>query len=188
MSPYARKLVKAIREQDIQKKYNVRPYPFYITRMDPNGYENASARLSMAYLMQDTINAKASIPIPFLMEYADSVFSDVLREKGLPDKSSIVRMKYPLGGETIYADSLYAANLDMTTQMIPLDKDSTYCVQGILHAPQGYIIASNWYMLLPLGIIFLFMGACVYFQIQISRTQRRLKQFQKDFTYSMSLR
>lgn len=185
MSPYARKLVKAIREQDIQKKYNVRPYPFYITRMDPNGYENASARLSMAYLMQDTINAKASIPIPFLMEYADSVFSDVLREKGLPDKSSIVRMKYPLGGETIYADSLYAANLDMTTQMIPLDKDSTYCVQGILHAPQGYIIASNWYMLLPLGIIFLFMGACVYFQIQISRTQRRLKQFQKDFTYSM---
>ena len=185
MSPYARRLIKVVREQDILKKYNVRPYPIYIAPDEANNSENENTRLSVAYLMQDTININAPVPIPFSLEYADSVFSEVLLERRLPNKSGILRLKYPSGDELTYTDSLYAANLDIMTRMIPLDKDSTYCVQGILHAPQGYIISSNWYMLLPLGIIFLFMSGCAYFQIRISRVQRRLKRFQQDFTYAM---
>lgn len=50
---------------------------------------------------------------------------------------------------------------------------------------KGGIIASIWYMLLPLGVTFLFMGICVFLQIRMLRAQRSLKQFQKDFTYSM---
>lgn len=185
MSPYVRRLIKVVREQDILKKYNVRPFPIYIIPEEANNSEKENPRLSVAYLMQDTININAPVPIPFSLEYADSVFSEVLLERRLPNKSGILRLKYPSGDELTYTDSLYAVNLDIMTRMIPLDKDSTYCVQGILHTPQGYIISSNWYMLLPLGIIFLFMSGCVYFQIRISRVQRRFKQFQQDFTYAM---
>lgn len=184
LSPYARRLLKVINEKDIKKKYNVRFYPVIIDRGEGDEYPVENIRLTTVYMLQDTIN-RCALPIPFSPEFADSVFTLVLREKGLPDKSSVCRMKYPSGEECIYTDSVGATMLDMSTRFFPLSKDSTYCVQGILHNPHGYIVSSIRYMLFPLGFTLLFMSGCVYFQVRISRTKRRLKQFQQDFTYSM---
>lgn len=184
LSPYVRKLIKAINEKDIKKKYNVRFYPFIIDRGQGDEYLGENIQLATVYLLQDTIN-RCAVPIPFSPEFADSVFAVVLREKGLPHKSNVCRMKYPSGEECTYTDSVRTTMLDMPTRLFPLSKDSTYCVQGILHAPQGYIVSSIGYMLFPLGFTLLFMSGCVYFQVRISREKRRVKQFQQDFAYSM---
>ena len=92
-------------------------------------------------------------------------------------------MKYPSQEVIGSVVNSHVGIMDMMTKLIPLNKDSTECVRGIVRSPQKSIIASIWYMILPLGITFLFMCACVYFQIRIWHVQRKLKQFQKDFTF-----
>lgn len=74
---------------------------------------------------------------------------------------------------------------DITTRLFPLDKDSTSCIFAVVRSPQRTIMSTTWYMQVPLLIAFLFVSLCVFFQIRMLRAQRRLEQFQKDFTYSM---
>ena len=119
------------------------------------------------------------------MQFADSVFGGELCKAGVSDEIDIHQVKYPSQEVIGSVVNPHVGIMDMTTKLIPLNEDSTECVRGIVRSPQKSIIASIWYMLLPLGITFLFMCACVYFQIRIWYVQRKLKQFQKDFTYSM---
>lgn len=142
-------------------------------------------RMHAAYTMQDTINSQAKVSIPFSLQCADSIFAGELRKGGILNESNVHWLKYPSKEMLIYTGSPRVGRMDLSTGLIPLNADSTYCVRGIVRSPQGGIVASIWYMLLPLGVTFLFMGICVFLQIRMLRAQRSLKQFQKDFTYSM---
>ena len=184
ITPYARRLYYNLVKLNMEKGYRIKLAPLYLHRSTSN-YSNEDHRLFVVYTIQDTINYNTSIPIPFSLKYADSIFCNILREEGIQNESSMHWLKYPSKKLLIYKGSPYIRNMDITTRLLPLDRDSTSCVQGIVHAPQTHIVASIWYMLLPLGITFLFMCSCIYFQIRILRMQRHLKQFQKDFTYSM---
>lgn len=142
-------------------------------------------RMHAAYTMQDSINNRAKAPIPFSLQFADSIFTNELQKGNITNESNIHWLKYPSKEMLIYTGNPRIGRTDISTGLIPLDADSTYCVQGIVRSPQGYIAASIWYMLLPLGVTFLFMLTCAILQIHMLRVQRSLKQFQKDFTYSM---
>lgn len=182
-TPYVDRFLKNIRKLSAEKRYHywmngIVVYHIY------NKYD-VNSQLHAAYTMQDTINKIAAPPIVFSAQFADSVFALELRKNGISNKSGIQRLKYPSEELLDHTGSPRVGIMDMTTKLIPLNKDSTECVRGVVLSPQRHIIASIWYMLLPLGITFLFICICVGIQIHIGRMQRRLKQFQKDFTYSM---
>lgn len=182
-TPYVDRFLKNIRKLSAEKRYHywmngILVYHIY------NKYD-VNSQLHAAYTMQDTINKNAHPPIVFSTQFADSVFALELRKNGISNKSGIQRLKYPSEELLAHTGSPRVGIMDMTTKLIPLNKDSTECVRGVVLSPQRHIIASIWYMLLPLGITFLFICICVFIQIHIGRVQRRLKQFQKDFTYSM---
>ena len=145
---------------------------------------NENYQLRAAYKMQDAVNT-SEIPIAFSLQYADTAFAHRIQNVGIPCRSDVFWMKYPSKERLLYTGRPWIGKRDMTTTLIPLDKDSTTCIQGVIRTPQQFILSSIWYMMLPLVITFLFMWICVFFQIRMLRMQRRLKQFQKDFSYSM---
>lgn len=138
-----------------------------------------------AYALQDSINHHTKHPIPFSLAFADSVLKSNLANEGLPQRGDLHWLRHPSGQLIHYTGSPGTHLGDMPTKLIPLDEDSTGCVRVVLRSPQRHIVASVWYMFLPLGITFLFVALCVYLQIRLFREQRRLKQFQQDFTYAM---
>ena len=182
-TPYAKRLFKGIRDLYKEKGYHIRMNYTFVYHIYNKFDENQ--RMHAAYTMQDTINRNTIIPIPFSLQYADSAFASELVKGKFQNRSDIRWIKYPSKELLLYTGDPVIKAGDLSTKLIPLDADSTSCIQGILRAPQGKIATSIWYMLLPLGITFIFICLCVYLQIRMLRTQRRLKQFQKDFTYSM---
>ena len=142
-------------------------------------------RVKMAYDIQDTISLRSRVPIPFSLQFADSVFRKQLLETGFPDRADIRWIKYPSRELVLYTGSPDVDFGDITTRLFPLDKDSTSCIFAVVRSPQRTIMSTTWYMQVPLLIAFLFVSLCVFFQIRMLRAQRRLEQFQKDFTYSM---
>lgn len=182
-TPYVDRVVKNFRKLYLEKGYHI--WRNYVVVYHVDSKFEESYQLRAAYIMQDSINNNARTPITFSLQFADSVFGGELRKAGVSDEIDIHQMKYPSQEVIGSVVNSHVGIVDMTTKLIPLNKDSTECVRGIVRSPQKSIIASIWYMLLPLGITFLFMCACVYFQIRIWHVQRKLKQFQKDFTYSM---
>lgn len=182
-TPYVDRVVKNFRKLYLDKGYHI--WRNYVVVYHVDSKFEESYQLRAAYIMQDSINNNARTPITFSLQFADSVFGGELRKAGVSDEIDIHQMKYPSQEVIGSVVNSHVGIMDMTTKLIPLNKDSTECVRGIVRSPQKSIIASIWYMILPLGITFLFMCACVYFQIRIWHVQRKLKQFQKDFTYSM---
>lgn len=136
-----------------------------------------------AYGLQDMMN-DGKIPVPFQIQRMDSLFTVRLKEKEIPS-GSIRMFRYPSRELMLYTGDPFPGKLNMRTRMLYLKKDSTVCIEGVVHSTPKYIFSSIWYMLFPLGIIFLFVCYYVFFQIHLFRMQRRLKQFQKDFTYAM---
>ena len=141
-------------------------------------------RLRSALIMQSDIN-ESGLDIPLSMQYLDSAFSSRLAEKGLKARSGIRQYRYPSDSTVLQAGYSSAGRSDISSQFIPLRKDSTLCVQGIVENPYRYVIHSVWYLFLPLLLMFLVMLDCIFGQMKVLRMQRRLEQFQKDFTYAM---
>ena len=52
-------------------------------------------RMKMAYDIQDTISLHSRVPIPFSLQFADSVFRKQLLETGFPDRADIHWIRYP---------------------------------------------------------------------------------------------
>ena len=182
-TPYVDRFLENIRKLSVEKGYHfwmngILVYHIY------NKYD-VNSQLHAAYTMQDSINNSAQPPIVFSTQFADSVFALELHKNDISSESDIQKLAYPSGELLAHTGKPHVGIMDMTTKLIPLDKDSTECVRGVVRSPQSHIVASIWYMLLPLGITFLFICICVCIQIHIERLQRRLKQFQQDFTYSM---
>ena len=182
-TPYVDRFLKNVRNNYLEKGYHLRMAGIVVYHIY-NKYD-VNPQLHAAYTMQDSINNNAPSPIAFSMQFADSAFALKLCDSGISVPIGIQKLKYPSKELLAHTGNAHVGIMDMTTRLLPLDKDSTECVRGIVHSPQGHIIASIWYMLLPLGITFLFICICVGIQIHIGHLQRRLKQFQKDFTYSM---
>ena len=51
-------------------------------------------RMKMAYDIQDTISLRSRVPIPFSLQFADSVFRKQLLETGFPDRADIHWIRY----------------------------------------------------------------------------------------------
>lgn len=141
-------------------------------------------RLRSALIVQRNIN-ESGLDAPFSMQYLDSAFAARLAALGMTYKSGIRQYAFSSDStlfETGYASAKY---LDISSRFIPLKEDSTLCVQGVVKNPYRYVIRSVWYLFLPLWLMFLVMLNCIFGQVKALRMQRRLEQFQKDFTYAM---
>ncbi|WP_418698932.1 sensor histidine kinase [Bacteroides sp.] len=141
-------------------------------------------RLRSALIMQRSINERR-LDIPLSMQYLDSAFSSRLKEKGIMSYSGIRQYRYTSDSTVSQTGYSAAAYLDIPSRFIPLQDDSTLCVQGVVKNPYRYVIRSVWYLFLPLWLMFLVMLDCIFGQMKVLRMQRRLEQFQKDFTYAM---
>lgn len=141
-------------------------------------------RLRSALIMQKRFN-ESKLDIPFSMQYLDSAFSSRLAALGMTCYSGVRR--YASSPDTTLSETGYAfaKYMDVTSRFIPLRDDSTVCVQGVVKNPYRYVVRSVWYMFLPLWLMFLVMLDCIFGQVKVLRMQRRLEQFQKDFTYAM---
>lgn len=153
--------------EDIREKSEISDNAYY-------GYNN-----------QNTIDTYSKIPIPFSLHYADSLFIRFLEEHRMPTDAGIRMCRYPSEELMIYTGNPFPGILDFRTNMIALNKDSTVFIEGVVSSTTKYIFSSIWYLLVPLEILFLFICICVIFQIRLLYMQRRLEQFQKDFTYAM---
>lgn len=153
--------------EDIHEKFEVNDHVY-------SGYKN-----------QNVMDTYTKIPIPFSLHYADSLFTQFLGVYRMPANAGIRMFRYPSKELMIYTGKPFPDILDLRTNMIALNKDSTVFIEGVVSSTTKYIFSSIWYLLVPLGILFFFMFACIIFQIRLLRTQHRLKQFQKDFTYAM---
>lgn len=137
-------------------------------------------RLRAALIMQKHLEG-----VEMNSQYLDSAFAGHLSRLGMKSRSGIRQFRYP--SDSTVAQSGYTSVRygDYTSRFIPLREDSTLCVQGIVKNPYRYVVSSIWYLLVPLWIMFLVMLDCIFGQIKVLRMQRRLEQFQKDFTYAM---
>lgn len=140
-------------------------------------------RLWNAYGLQDKMN-EGKIPVPFHIQRMDSLFTSQLQKMGMAG-GSIRMFRYPSREVMLYTVEPFPGKLNLRTRMLKLKKDGSVCIEGVVHSTPRYILSSIGYMLFPLGVTFLFVCVCILFQIRLLRTQRRLKQFQKDFSYSM---
>lgn len=182
VTPYAERLWKGFREL-YKKGYRYHTDVILVYHVYNKFDENF--QMHAAYSLQDSINNISTMPIPFSLQYADSAFNSGLAEAGFPYKGSIHWLKYPSGELLHYTGTPTIGIGDISTKLIPLNEDSTTCIKGVLRQPQKAVLGGTWYMLVPLGITFLFICSCVFFLIRLLKMQRRLKQFQKEFTYSM---
>lgn len=182
-TPYVDRLYERFRYLYKDKGYSY--YLNYILVYHLYNKFDENFRMHAAYALQDSIHHMAEIPIPFSLHYADSAFNSGLRAGGFSCEGNIHWIKYPSGELMRYTGSPEVGIWDMSTKLIPLDEDSLTCIRGIVRSPQRYVIESVWYLLLSLGITFLFVCSCIFFLVRMLRMQRHLKQFRKDFTYSM---
>ena len=116
----------------------------------------------------------------------DSTFTARLYEAGITHPTCIDILTYPDREAEESTRSGHATRIsDLTTNFIPLNSDSSRVVQGSLSSPQLLILMPLWPLLLSLGLMFLLIACCVFYQVKIIFMQRRLSQFQQDFTYAM---
>lgn len=181
LAPYARNQGKVLGNFMMKNNVHLTVRPLIVFPKEMNVDEGF--RLWNAYGLQDRMN-EGKYPAPFLIRRMDSIFNSKLLLKHMP-AGSVRMFRYPSRELMLYTGAPFPGKLNLRTDMLCLKKDSTVCIEGVLHNTPRHIFASIDYMLYPLGITFLFVCFCIFFQIRLLRTQRRLKQFQKDFTYSM---
>lgn len=177
-SPFAKE--QSLFLADKLSKYKVNR--FFVLHI--NNPIDLNYQLRSALIVQQNIN-ESGRDIPLSLQYLDSVFTDRLDGVGITSNSGIRQLTYPLDSTLSQTGYASASLLDISSRFIPLKKDSTLCVQGVLKNPYRYVLHSVWYLLLPLGLMFLVMLNCIYGQVKVLRIKRRLNQFQKDFTYAM---
>lgn len=177
-APFARKQLESFREEE--SKYRIDRF-FVI-----HGYNSIDMnyRLRAALIMQRGVN-ESGMDIPLSMQYLDSAFAARLVALGMNYYSGIRQYQYPSDSTVSQTGYTTAGRMDISSKFIPLKDDSTLCVQGVVKNPYRYVVRSVWYLFLPLGVMFLVMLECIYGQIKVLRMQRRLAQFQKDFSYAM---
>lgn len=141
-------------------------------------------RLRSALIMQQGIN-ESGINIPFSLQYLDSAFSNRLLSLGMTYYTGIRQLAYPSDSTLSRTGYVSTKSMDVSSRLIPLNEDSTFCVQGVVKNPYRYVLRSVWYLFLPLWLMFLVMLDCIFGQVKVQRLQRRLGEFQKDFTYAM---
>lgn len=177
-SPFAKKQKEFLKKE--QAKYKMTRFGV----MHMYNPINLNYRLRSALIVQRNIN-NSGLQLPLSMQYLDSAFSSRLEALGMACHSGI--RQYASSSDSTVLETGYARAKypDVTSRFIPLTEDSTLCVQGVVENPYRYVVRSVWYMFLPLGLMFLVVLDCFYGQVKALRMQRRLEQFQKDFTYAM---
>lgn len=146
---------------------------------------DANYTLRSALKMLEAVNS-CTTPAPFSLQYMDSTFTARLYEAGITHPTCIDILTYPDREAEESTCSGHATRIsDLTTNFIPLNSDSSRVVQGSLSSPQLLILMPLWPLLLSLGLMFLLIACCVFYQVKIIFMQRRLSQFQQDFTYAM---
>ena len=177
-SPFAKEQLKLLEKEPSKYKIHRMIVMHIYNPIDLN------YRLRSALIMQQRFN-ESKLDIPFSMQYLDSAFSSRLEALGMACYSGIRQYASPSDSTLSEMGYTSAKYPDISSRFIPLKEDSTLCVQGIIKNPYRYVISSVWYLFLPLGLMFLVVLDCIFGQIKVLRMQRRLGQFQKDFTYAM---
>lgn len=146
---------------------------------------DANYTLRSALKMLEAVNSCTN-PAPFSSQYMDSAFTASLRKANITNSTGIQILEYPTLNSIESTHPRYTAGItDLTTNFIPLNNDSSKVVQAVIYSPQTLILKPLSPLLLSLGLMFILIAGCVFYQIKIIFLQRRLAQFQKDFTYAM---
>lgn len=151
--PYPRRMMNELYKVYLEKGYRYR-VQLSVIRHLYNKFDE-DFRVKMAYDIQDTISLRSRVPIPFSLQFADSVFRKQLLETGFPDRADIRWIRYPSRELILYTGSPAVDFGDITTRLFPLDKDSTSCIFAVVRSPQRTIMSTTWYMQVPLLIAFL---------------------------------
>lgn len=177
LTPFAQKQ----KEEAIRTKAPVtRVYVYHIYNSIDANYT-----LRSALKMLEAINS-CSTPVPFSLHHMDSVFITYLQEAGITNPVCINILKYPTFETEESTRPGYTTGApDLITRFIPLNNDSSKVVQAAISSPQLLILKPLWPLLLSLGLMFILIVGCVFYQVKITFLQRRLAQFQKDLTYAM---
>ena len=148
-------------------------------------YKGYGPRLYMAYDYLKTVDENP-IYIPLDTLRLDSLFRAELRQAGM-DVGSGLRVLRKHGQEEAkrVGDIAPLDSSSFLTTPLRLTEDGSVVVQGLIPAPQRYVVRSAWYLFLPLGLLLLFSLFCVGGLWYVWRRLRRLEQFRKDFTYAM---
>ena len=148
-------------------------------------YKGYGPRLYMAYDYLKTVDENP-IYIPLDTLRLDSLFRAELRQAGM-EVGSGLRVLRKHGQEEMkrVGDIAPLDSSSFLTTPLRLTEDNSVVVQGLIPAPQRYVVRSAWYLFLPLGLLLLFSLFCVGGLWYVWRRLRRLEQFRKDFTYAM---
>lgn len=156
--------------------------PVHVCVDDPYEKYRVGEYLYYAYRAQNYMNNYGKVPIPFSLHRMDSIYNIFLTGSGFT--GGIRMLRYPSRQLMIYTGKPFPGVLDVGTKEIFLSQDSTVYIEGII-SPFNKIVHGIRFLLLPLELLFALMCFCVFWQIRMLRAQRRLRQFQKDFTYAM---
>ena len=177
-TPFAKRQIELLNKEP--SKYEIgRIYVVHIYNKIDLNY-----RLRTALIVQRGVN-ESGVDIPASNQYLDSAFSAHLQQAGFHLQSGVRQLRYPSDSTVCEVGYALHRKGDVVSQIIPLKEDSTLFVQGVVQNPYRYVLGSVWYLLIPLGLIFLVILSCILAQVKVLRTQRYLEQFQKDFTYAM---
>ena len=136
-----------------------------------------NARLYSAYGTQQLMEEYADVFIPVDSIRMDSLFNARLR-----------RLELPAGQLYFFrvsGDSLSSDWTKIVTSPLRIREDRSEWMQARVPVTLGYVVRVEWHIFLPLLLVLILTLFCVYIQWIISRRQRKLEQFVRDFTYSM---
>ena len=180
------------RDKQGHKSFRVRLHaellPHYVLRQGMD--LSQGIRLYRAYNTQGQINKghleEGHLFMPLDTLRLDSLFRAELQQAGM-DAGSGLRVLRTHGQEEVkrVGDSAPLNSGSFLTTPLRLTEDGSVAVQGLVPAPQRYVVRSAWYLFLPLGLLLLFSLFCVGGLWYVWRRLRRLEQFRKDFTYAM---
>lgn len=140
-------------------------------------YMNENARVRRAYTNQYYFVTMGEPYIPLDRQCMDSLFK--VRQH---------REKLPAGYLHFFhsdGDSLSSHWSSIVTPSVSTRNDRTEWMQGVVPFSLSYVVGTDWYLFLSLGLMFFFTVFCIYIQWRIARRQRQLEQFRRDFTYAM---
>ena len=101
--PYPRRMMNELYKVYLEKGYRYR-VQLSVIRHLYNKFDE-DFRVKMAYDIQDTISLRSRVPIPFSLQFADSVFRKQLLETGFPDRADIRWIRYPSRELILYTRS-----------------------------------------------------------------------------------
>ncbi|MFV0544933.1 MAG: sensor histidine kinase [Bacteroides sp.] len=138
--------------------------------------------LESTYLLESFLQFNIDINI----ENLDSIYTGLLKEKGIDTSIYIERIKasnHSIIGTTQETNSpMFGA---IKTQMIPIRLDESQAVQATILSPYYTVFQRMILLMLATVIMMIIVVSCIIYQIKIITRQNKIARIREDFSYAM---